>query len=185
MDETENITRGELEDLFPIRDLYLSPASLYWAYSEGDIELYGGTVFAEWNTGTGPDPFISQLLKKAGEWPANDRSRISLVLIGSGIAAEARCWFARGADRIFVYDDPRLKMPSAGQFTAVFRHFLENYKPNLILGGANRAGIILLADLMKVDLPFPDKPLRISKKFKVDPSHRGELVLCEIPDLTN
>lgn len=185
MDKAEE-NRGCLADLFPIKDLEMSTDSVFRAVSQENIELHGVTVFGECHVGTDPDPIILELLKRARKRIGADGAKVSLVLIGSGIAAKARAYFAYGADRIFVYDDPELGTPSAGQFTAVFRHFLRNYKPDTILGtNTTPSGKTLLTGLVKAPFVFHDQAVRVSSEFCADRSRHGELVLCEIPDLTD
>ena len=168
-----------LAELFPIKDLQMSTDGMFLAASEADIELHGVTVFSGFTADGEADPVIPELLKRARA-KTDEKGKVTLVLIGSGITAASRMFFAYSADRIFIYDDPAFRAPDPDQYEAVFRHFLENYKPDVILGTGNEAGKALLGCLAGASIEFPEKPLRISAEIAPDPSHRGELVICKL-----
>ena len=169
----------KLAELFPVEDLLMSTDGVFLASSEGDIELHGVTVFSGFDAEAETDPVIPELLKRARE-KTDESGKITLVLTGHGITAAAREFFAYGADRIFIYDDPALQFPTLEAFKAVFGHFLTNYKPDLILGTGNEAGKALLGSLAGASIEFPEKPLRIAAGITPDPSRRGELVICKL-----
>ena len=168
-----------LAKLFPVKDLLMSTDGVFYASSEGNIELHGVTVFAEYTAEAEPDPVIPELLKRARE-RTDAGGKVTLVLTGYGITAAARMFFAYGADRIFIYDDPGFRAPDPDQYEAVFKHFLENYKPDIILGTGNETGKALLGSLVGASIEFSGKPLRISAGITPDPSRRGELVICKL-----
>ena len=157
----------------------MSTDGVFLASSEAEIELHGVTVFSEFTPDREPDPVITELLRRARE-KTDAAGKVTLVLTGSEITAASRVFFAYGADRIFIYEDPELSSPAPGQFEAVFSHFLKNYKPDLIMGTANEAGKALLCCLIGAPIVFPEKPLRISAGLTPDPDRRGELVVCRL-----
>lgn len=165
--------------MFPISDLLMSTDGVFYATSEEDIELHGVTVFSGFMAAEDPDPLIPELLKKARS-RTDSGGKVTLVLTGSGITAAARAFFAYGADRIFVFDDPSYQSPSMDQYEAIFRHFLENYKPDAIMAAGNEAGKALFSCLTGAAVGFPEKPVQISDGIPADPARRGELVICKI-----
>lgn len=178
MSQEHESRKNSLAELFPVKDLLMSTDGAFIVSSETDIELHGVTVFAEFTAEAEPDPVITELLKRARE-RTDKTGKVTLVLTGDGITAASRVFFSYGADRIFIYDDPALRAPASDQYKAVFSHFLENYKPDVILGTNNEAGKALLGCLVGAQIDFPGKPLRISAGITPDPSRRGELVICK------
>ena len=182
MNEPESNEYNVLKELFPAKAPEISPDGVFCAVSEEKIELHGMTVLGECAPDNGADPITLELLKRAKEAASAGTGKVSLVLAGSGIAAAARQYFAHGADRIFVYDDPVLRTPSESCLRAVLAHFLTNYKPDCILGTGNPIGTVLFSGIAQYGLLNPDKMPRISSAFPANPEHRGELILCEIPE---
>lgn len=168
---------GGLSELFPLRDLLMSTDGVFYATSEDEIELHGVTVFSEFQAEGEPDLRIPELLKRARE-KTDASGKVTLVLTGSGITSAARSFFAYGADRIFVYDDPAYQSPEG--YKDIFRHFLTNYKPDSIMGTGNKTGKAMLGCLAGAVIGFPGKPVRISPEFTPDPSRRGELIICKL-----
>ena len=171
--------RGSLAKLFPIKDLLMSTDGVFYASSEEDIELHGVTVFSGFTADADPDPLIPELLKRARS-RTDESGKVTLVLIGSGITADARSFFAYGADRIFIYDDPEFRSPAQDRYKAVFSHFLENYKPDAVMAAGSETGKALLSCLTGAVVKFPEKPLKLSAPIPPDPARRGELVICKI-----
>jgi electron transfer flavoprotein alpha subunit len=71
--------------------------------------------------------------------------RLSAVLLGSGIESKIDEIAARGADRIYVVDDPALKSFQDDPYTEVLVALVEEYKPEIILCGATVIGRSLVS----------------------------------------
>ncbi len=95
-----------------------------------DIAVYG-----EQQPDGNLHPIVFELLSKARELADQTSVKVALVVIGNQISRKARDFFRFGADRIFVYDDPIYTDLSMDVAHSVFDHFIDNYKPSVILFG--------------------------------------------------
>lgn len=150
------------------------------------LEWRGVTVFGEFRSDGSLHPMIPTLMAKAHELAAASDDKTQLLLIGTGLVETARQYYAWGADRIFVYDDPSLAHSGPDQNTAILAHFIDNYKPEAMLIADTPMGKILAANILEYAgstgkeltiQTIEEKPLPLV----VDPSHLGELLICEIP----
>ena len=161
-----------------------------YTFPDGNPEEWRGeTIFAELQ----PDGSLTQgslsLLGKARADADLTDDKAQLLLIGNELVETAREYFGRGADRVFVYDDPMLKDYDPDRYSTVLMHFINNYKPASVYFAQTCPGKELstrIIESVKNILPFEGETLRKEpdpKSFPPDPNRRGELVICEIPDL--
>ncbi len=128
----KNCVRHGPEGAFEYRESIISAANkAEWQ----DIAVYGEIL-----PGGTIHPVALELLGKARELADKISAKVSLLLIGSGLVESARKYWANGADRVFVYDDPVLASFDLERYTAVLTHFIENYKPSTILVGGTPLG---------------------------------------------
>ena len=99
----------------------------------------GVAVFAELRDG-GVHPVTLELLGKARELAAVTGHPVLAVLIGCGVAEQARTLLAYGADRVYLYDDPVFQNFLMDPYAAAFEDFVERVKPSSILVGATNIG---------------------------------------------
>ena len=129
-------------------------------------------------------PASLQLLAKARELVDRRGQKAELILIGDGLVETARRYYADGADRVFVYDDPLLKELELERYGAVLKHFITNYRPSVLLVNNTPTGRALascaaaFAETERTD----GCCFRGGAAFKPDPSRKGELIICELPD---
>lgn len=65
---------------------------------------------------------------------------LSAVLIGSGIKAKTRDLISRGADKVYVFDDPLFSEFQDDPYSAILTRIIQEYKPEIILMGATNIG---------------------------------------------
>jgi len=109
------------------------------------IENYKGVwVFAEQRDGTVQS--VAYELLGAGRRLADDRNaELSAVILGSGIDdAVLLDLFQRGADRVYVADDPCLKMFNDEIYSALMVRMIQEHKPEIVLAGATAMGRSLI-----------------------------------------
>lgn len=128
----KNCVKHGPEGAFEYRESIISAAN--------KAEWQGIAVFGEFLPDGSIHPVSLELLGKARELADKIHAKVSLILIGSGLVESARAYWANGADRVFVYDDPQLKAFDLERYTAVMTHFIENYKPAAILVGGTPLG---------------------------------------------
>lgn len=159
-----------------------------YTFPDGNPEEWRGeTVFAELL----PDGSLTQdslsLLGKARAAADQTDDKAQLLLIGDRLVETARDYFANGADRVFVYDDPMLKDCDIERYTTILMHFINNYKPASIYFEQPHPGKELstrIIESVKQILPFKGETLRkepVPEPLPLDSNRRGELVICEIP----
>ena len=142
----------------------------------GDNECQDAAVYGELLPGGELRPGSLALLAAARDLVHGSGPRTALLLIGEGLVETARRFYAYGADRVFVYDDPSLKEYDAERYAAVVSHFVTNYKPSAILFDDTPQGQSLLAPLGTVEAFAGGKGL------EPDSSRKGELIICEMPE---
>ena len=159
-----------------------------YTFPDGNPEEWRGvTILGELLPDGTLDPAALDLLGKARKIADETDDKAQLLLIGDGLVETARAYFANGADRVFVYDDPSLKEYDDEQYAAVLWHFVDNYKPAALYIIQTPCGESLSYDIIKqvkTVMSF-DGEMTITGKFPAaaepDLSRRGELVICEIP----
>ncbi len=141
-------------------------------------------VLGEFGSDGAIHPASPALLAGARELVDRRGKKTELILIGDGLVETARRYYADGADRVFVYDDPLLKAFDFERYAVVLTHFLTNYRPSVLLVNNTPMGRALAshaAAFAETELTdggcFP-----VGTAFKPDPARKGELIICEIPD---
>ena len=159
-----------------------------YTFPDGNPEEWRGiTIFGELLPDGTPDPAALDLLGKARKIADETDDKAQLLLVGDGLVETARAYFANGADRVFVYDDPALKEYDDEQYAAVLWHFVDNYKPAALYIIQTPCGESLSYDIIKqvkTVMPFDGETAFTEGSPTApapDPSRRGELVICEIP----
>lgn len=72
-------------------------------------------------------------------------AKLCAVLLGSGMEDAARKLGERGADRVYLVDNPALKDYQDDPYTAVLVNLVEEYKPEALLCGATTIGRSLIS----------------------------------------
>ncbi len=73
------------------------------------------------------------------------RTKLSSVLMGDGITARhPQQLIVKGADRVYVANDRRLKYFIVENYSAVLKELINTYKPQIVIAGATRAGRTLM-----------------------------------------
>ena len=105
-----------------------------------DKNAYSGiAVFAEQRGGK-IHPVSLELLGKARSLAGVISQPVIALLIGSDLASASQELLRYGADRVYVYDDPRLKDFLIAPYTNAFTDFIEKVKPSSVLVGATSLG---------------------------------------------
>ncbi|MBR6090060.1 MAG: hypothetical protein IKP86_09015 [Anaerolineaceae bacterium] len=134
-----------------------------------------------------PAPGVFLLLDHVRKTADRTGDKAQLLLIGEGLTETARDYFAY-VDRVFVYDAPGFDEFDPVRLEKILWHFIDNFKP---------AEVLFLPDEEK-KVPFMktvekvcvylncEESLQAVKIETVPPvpdaAHRGELVICEIPE---
>jgi electron transfer flavoprotein alpha subunit len=78
--------------------------------------------------------------------------KLCAVILGSGIESKIDDLSSRGADKIYIVDDPALKAYQDDPYTEVLTALVEEYKPEIILCGATVIGRSLVSRVaVKID----------------------------------
>lgn len=85
-------------------------------------------------------PVTLELIGKARELAAVIHHPVYALFIGHNVEAKAEELLHYGVDKVFVYDDERLKHFVMGPYANAFSDFIEKVKPSSILVGATNAG---------------------------------------------
>lgn len=103
-------------------------------------DLYKGIlVYADINDGQ-IHPVTFELIGKAKELAATINHPVYSLLIGSNVDDKAKELLKYGVDKVFVYDDEKLKYFDVESYTSCFTDFIDAYKPSSILVGATNLG---------------------------------------------
>ena len=158
------------------------------SFSDPNVEEWRGvTVFGEFQSGGDLHPLTLELLVKAREMAAESGDKAQLLLIGNGLVENARKFYAYGADRVFVYDDPSLAAVDSERYIRVMAHFIDNYKPAAIIFTETELGVLLQKHILDHAesngnvLKVQTIQEALSPEKAPDPAYLGELVICEIP----
>jgi len=105
-----------------------------------DISEYEGVlVFAEQRKGS-VHPVAYELLGKGKELADELGEPLYAVILGDSVNGEAEKLAVRGADRVFVYDDPALADLRDDPYTEFLCRLVEEEKPSIFLVGATAVG---------------------------------------------
>ena len=157
--------------------------------SDVDVDAYEGVwVFAEVE-GASFHPVVFELLG-AGRRLADAReTHLSALLFGEGVTDRTGELFMRGADRVYVADDSRLKAYLDEPYARILTRMVREYKPEIVLTGATALGRALIpraATLLGTGLTADCTGLEIDPNFghllQTRPAFGGNImarILCE------
>ncbi len=105
-----------------------------------DKSLYKGVwVYAEQRHGE-ISSVVYELLNKGSELAKTLNVPLSAILIGSNISAKAQDLINRGADKVFVYDNPILAEFQDDPYSCILADLIKEEKPEIVLMGATNIG---------------------------------------------
>ena len=125
---------GQCLDVCPVSAIVMRSAE---AVALTDYK--GVMVFAEQRDGR-VHPVSYELLGKAQELAAQLNELVYAVIVGSGVEEGAHELVKRGADKVFVYDDPALKVTRDDPYTGLLARCCREEKPSIFLIGATSIG---------------------------------------------
>jgi electron transfer flavoprotein alpha subunit len=97
--------------------------AVYVDHSDGDIH-----------------PVTYELIGKARELASKIGHQVFCVFMGTDISDKAEELLHYGVDKVYVYDNPKLKYYVTESYTAVFEDFINKVKPSSVLVGATTVG---------------------------------------------
>jgi len=107
---------------------------------EVDLSAYSGVlVFAEQRRGR-VHPVAFELLGKGRELAERLGEQLYAVIIGSSVQQGAEELVARGADKVFIYDDPALATFRDDPYSVLLAELVREEKPSIFLVGATFIG---------------------------------------------
>jgi electron transfer flavoprotein alpha subunit len=110
------------------------------AKEEADVSDYKGVlVYAEQRKGK-VHPVAYELLGKGKELADQLGEPLYAVIIGSDVGEGAEELAARGADKVFVYEDPSLADFRDDPYSALLKELVEDTMPSIFLVGATAIG---------------------------------------------
>ena len=125
---------GQCVDACPVGAIVMSEAEAV------DLSDYRGVmVYAEQRDGR-VHPVSYELLGKAQELAAQLSEPVYAVIVGSGVGAGAEELVKRGADKVFLYDDPALAEFRDDPYTDLLARCCREEKPSIFLIGATSLG---------------------------------------------
>ena len=104
-----------------------------------DLDHKGVLVFAEHRKGN-THPVAFELLGKGRQLAETLMEPLSAVIIGCGLDEGVKELTYRGAEKIFVYDDPFLEDFRIDPYTEILSSLLVDLKSNIVLIGATAIG---------------------------------------------
>ena len=105
-----------------------------------DKSLYKGVwVYAEQRHGE-ISSVVYELLNKGSELAKKLNVSLSAVLIGSNISSKAQDLINRGADKVYVYDNPILAEFQDDPYGCILTNLIKEEKPEIVLMGATNIG---------------------------------------------
>ncbi len=110
-----------------------------------DFSQYKGVwVFAEQREGN-ISSVSFELLNKARELAKDLDTYVGAVFLGNKIKEKAESLVWRGADKVFVVEDPYLENYVAENYTRAIVELIKKYKPQVFLAGATSSGRSLVS----------------------------------------
>ncbi len=107
---------------------------------KADLSSYKGVwVFAEQKKGD-VQSVVYELLGKGRELANDLGTELACILIGDGIGAKAQELFSRGADKVYLVEDPKLKNYMDEPYTNIIVEMVKEFKPEILLYGATSIG---------------------------------------------
>lgn len=83
---------------------------------------------------------VYELLNKGSELAKTLNVALSAVLIGSNISQKAQDLINRGADKVYVYDNPVLAEFQDDPYSCILANLIKEEKPEIVLMGATNIG---------------------------------------------
>ena len=102
-------------------------------------EWKGVLVFVEHIDGV-VHPVTLELIGKARELAAKIHHPVYCLFMGSGISGEAENLLNYGVDKVFSYDDEKLRYYRSDLYANVFEDCIKKIKPSIVLVGATSIG---------------------------------------------
>jgi len=99
-------------------------------------------IWAEQRNGRLMDVSL-QILGKAGELARDIGGSAAAILIGDEVRGLAEELIAHGADKVFTFSDPRLRLYQSDAYTRLISELVEERKPEIMLLGATSIGMDL------------------------------------------
>ncbi|MEM2841713.1 MAG: electron transfer flavoprotein subunit alpha/FixB family protein [Thermoproteota archaeon] len=99
-------------------------------------------VFAEQRDGR-IHPVVFEILGKGRELAERIKAEVSAVLLGNDIRDKAKELIYHGADKVYLYDSPRLKEFDVIQYKHNIVKLLKEIEPDILLLGATNFGRVL------------------------------------------
>jgi electron transfer flavoprotein alpha subunit len=124
---------GECVDVCPVRVIFMHETEA--TVSEGK----GVMVYAEMSNGN-LHKVSFELLGKARDLAAQLMEPVYAVLVGSGVDEAAKQLVDRGADKVFVYDDPGLEQFRDDPYSDLLTECCNEENPSIFLVGATSIG---------------------------------------------
>lgn len=107
--------------------------------SSEEVSFRGILVVAE-RSGGGISRVSQEVLGRARELADALGTRVSAVLLGDGLQSLAPDLIARGADTVYLAEDPALVSPLTATYTHVLADLVDAKKPEIVLFGATSLG---------------------------------------------
>jgi len=124
---------GECIDVCPVSVIIMREAEVK------ALEGKGVMVYAEMSNGS-LHKVSFELLGKARNLASQLMEPVYVVLVGSGVEDAAKQLVARGADKVFVYDDPGLAQFRDDPYSDLLAECCNEEKPSIFLVGATSIG---------------------------------------------
>jgi len=110
-----------------------------------DIEKYKGVwVFAEQRKGH-VQPVAYELLGKARELADKIKTEVAAVLLGHNVKDKAQDLIARGADKVYVIDNPKLEHLQDEPYARIIANLIRKHRPEIMLCPATAIGRSVLS----------------------------------------
>ncbi len=110
-----------------------------------------------------------ELLGKGRELADDLGVELCAVLMGSDMDAACNDLIARGADKVYYVDSPKLKSYQDDPYTKVFIKLIEKYKPEIVLCGASVIGRSLIS---RVAVPLSAGLTADCTGLEIDPKEK-------------
>jgi electron transfer flavoprotein alpha subunit/NAD-dependent dihydropyrimidine dehydrogenase PreA subunit len=125
---------GQCVEACPVGAIVMSEAEAV------DLSDYRGVMVYAEQRGGRVHPVSYELLGKAQELAAQLSEPVYAVIVGSDVGAGAEELVSRGADRVFLYDDPALAEFRDDPYTDLLARCCRDEKPSVFLIGATSLG---------------------------------------------
>jgi len=125
---------GQCVEACPVGAIVMSEAEAV------DLSGYRGVMVYAEQRGGRVHPVSYELLGKAQELAAQLSEPVYAVIVGSDVGAGAEELVSRGADKVFLYDDPALAEFRDDPYTDLLARCCRDEKPSIFLIGATSLG---------------------------------------------